>query len=224
MEKTLFETTLENLIDAPLSWKRTEQIDFLISILDEKPALLERALARYDWLKIRNVFSDESIQSNEWVIWNGSGWEKLWKRFLVEVMIVYEKMPESDKKALRISEVKEKYGGLRIYLSSYNDELKKLVTVAEMLSSVTCASCGKTPLNSRGEHLIYMTRGWISYLCRDCFDRYSLRDNKLTKENRQRLKELRRNCKVETKTFKTQLFCDGKLKDHLWVEKFGWLY
>ena len=153
-EDTLFEATLKAIVGMKPSWERTEQIEYLIKILDERPGLLKRALKRYHWLELRNVFSnklcypedsEDYLKHNEWTQWNGHGWEKIWKRALVEIMAVYETWPKETQEHFRIMDTKEKWGLIRIDLSGYNDELNDIEIAAEMLSKVTCPACGKMP-------------------------------------------------------------------------------
>ena len=231
--ETIFEAVLDEIVKLPNSWERVDQIEYMIKILDERPGILKRALKHFHWLEHRNIFSDklcypedseEYLEYNTWTTWNGHGWEKIWKRFLVELMAIYEKWPKETQERFRIMDTKEKYGTLRIDLSGYNDEVHNLITAAELLSKVTCPFCGKVPVNSRGKHLVYATKGWISYLCKDCFNKDYLRDEKPTKKDRQMLKEYRRDCKTEIKTFRTQSYIDGQWITHEWVEDYNWLY
>lgn len=67
---------------------------------------------------------------------------------------------------LEAAQVKEKYGGLRFYLSGYptHPEIDSKVTAyinfAEALSYKTCEDCGR-PGEQRGGH-------WVFTLCEDC--------------------------------------------------------
>jgi len=57
----------------------------------------------------------------------------------------------------RASQVKEKYGTLRFYMSSETDEMSKIIQEAEDKSEVTCEICGQ-PGKTRGI-------GWLSTNC-----------------------------------------------------------
>lgn len=61
----------------------------------------------------------------------------------------------------RASQVKEKYGTLRFYLTSGIDEMYAIADNAESQSSVTCETCGK-PGKIRGQ-------GWYSTRCAVCW-------------------------------------------------------
>ena len=60
----------------------------------------------------------------------------------------------------RASQVKEKFGGLRFYVTSATDEMDSLIEEAETLSYKTCESCGNPGQGRSG--------GWIKTLCDTC--------------------------------------------------------
>lgn len=68
---------------------------------------------------------------------------------------------EEDKKWYpRASQVKEKFGTLRFYMTSGTDEMCQLINEAENKSAEICETCGK-PGKLRGG-------GWITCLCDEC--------------------------------------------------------
>lgn len=60
----------------------------------------------------------------------------------------------------RAAQVKEKYGGLRFYMTSVNDEMRNLISEAEALSRKTCESCGKPGEARKGR--------WLRTECDEC--------------------------------------------------------
>jgi len=59
-------------------------------------------------------------------------------------------------------QVKEKFGGLRFYMTTSTDEMDKLVDLAEEESYKTCEQCGtKDNVNTNNE-------GWMVTLCDKC--------------------------------------------------------
>jgi len=60
----------------------------------------------------------------------------------------------------KATQVKEKYGGLRFYMTCGNDEIYSLIQKAEELSYKTCEECG-SPGEERGG-------SWINTLCDNC--------------------------------------------------------
>ena len=64
--------------------------------------------------------------------------------------------------AIEITQIKEKWGALCIYLSEYPEELQKMIQEAEEQSIRTCMNCGKPAQRIWGDN------GWIYTLCPDC--------------------------------------------------------
>ena len=70
-----------------------------------------------------------------------------WFDILLEASIKLEKkiqtFPESIRQDIVASQVKEKYGTLRFYLSYYTEELDEIIDDVERLSATVCETCGK---------------------------------------------------------------------------------
>jgi len=64
----------------------------------------------------------------------------------------------------KAAQVKEKFGGLRFYMTCGTDEIYDLISEAETLSCKTCEECGKP-----GEE---RATGWIHTLCNDCHENW----------------------------------------------------
>ncbi len=60
---------------------------------------------------------------------------------------------------IRVDQVKEKFGGLRLYPDRYDEALQCLLEVIETRSFQTCERCGEPGRPSGNEH------GWIKTLC-----------------------------------------------------------
>jgi hypothetical protein len=60
------------------------------------------------------------------------------------------------------SQVKEKYGGLRFYMTIQSDEMSDLIHEAEKKSIKTCENCGK-PGKIRGKE-------WVFTRCDECWE------------------------------------------------------
>lgn len=60
----------------------------------------------------------------------------------------------------QLAQIKEKFGGLRFYVESSNEELGKLIGQAENLSYKTCEECGKPGAPSR-------KRSWVKTVCEE---------------------------------------------------------
>lgn len=97
-----------------------------------------------------------------------AGWEVLVKDFIEEI---YCASKEYKKNAIKISDIKEKFGGMRIYVDySLPDEqileMEKIVSKYEHLSLKTCTICAGE------EKQMHTRRGyWDSVLCLDCFNK-----------------------------------------------------
>lgn len=66
-----------------------------------------------------------------------------------------------------ITQIKEKYGVLNVYIHGADDFITGMVRFAEYLSSRTCEECGTT------ENVGKTTGGWIFTYCEKCFNENS---------------------------------------------------
>ena len=143
---------------------------------DEMRALLKK----YPFLVIEN-FNDcepvyeteeEKISKNWYKEFDGYGWEDLWKRYLKHLFEWYDQQSEDVKKSFRFTEVKEKFGELRIYTDGVGSE--DLECIAEWLSSVTCQFCGKVTMDEDDPRCfkIWRSGGWITNMCEECAKKY----------------------------------------------------
>lgn len=64
--------------------------------------------------------------------------------------------------SFRITTVKEKFGGLRVYHNGMPEEWDSHEHAWEYISEHTCVKCGKFPVPMRND-------GWISPWCDECF-------------------------------------------------------
>lgn len=81
----------------------------------------------------------------------GKGWHPL-------VREVYKTLPEH----IKVVQVKEKFGGLRIYTDVYTEYLLDVLEQAQRQSFTVCEFCGE-----EGEK-VQTSRGWIKTLCSKC--------------------------------------------------------
>lgn len=66
-----------------------------------------------------------------------------------------------DGKAFRVEQVKEKFGGLRFYVSGVTDQAYALIELAERQSLKTCEACGSTKdVTTEGS--------WLKTYCKNC--------------------------------------------------------
>jgi hypothetical protein len=76
----------------------------------------------------------------------------------VDLVVELDKKLNEIQPDYSLDQVKEKWGGLRYYLTSENDAMSKLVEEYEKKSLETCEVCGKA---GRPCH----SRGWIATRC-----------------------------------------------------------
>lgn len=109
------------------------------------------------------------------------GWTDLLYCWAEKVKPYYDKLSKKVKESFHITELKEKYGDMRLYLSCFpTEEIKKYTDMAEHLSTYTCLNCGHLTKSSNGKKLfIWRTKGhWVSYNCKDCAKKWLRNDNK----------------------------------------------
>jgi len=86
----------------------------------------------------------------------GDGWMDVLRKAFTEMKEVAERNGYNTK----ITQVKEKYGTLRIYLDADFDDFDHIIQRAEKESSETCELCGKP-----GE---LVNDGWYHTFCSEC--------------------------------------------------------
>lgn len=85
-------------------------------------------------------------------------WEPVIRKLSAQVEKILATIPEEYRP--RASQVKEKFGGLRFYMTGYSAEIDKLIGEAEKACWEICAECGKPATVTAG--------GWITRLCAEC--------------------------------------------------------
>ena len=89
----------------------------------------------------------------------GPGWHPLIKDALTKI----EALGIAN---LEVLQVKEKFGGLRIYLGPHTDETDAIISAAEQEARKTCEDCGsKESVELRGG-------GWLRTLCDPCEEKW----------------------------------------------------
>jgi len=84
----------------------------------------------------------------------GDGWRPLVQQTIDRLRAV---MPD-----IKIVQVKEKFGGLRIYTDIYTPAIQQIIIEAEAEATKVCEYCGsRCDVDTRGG-------GWIKTLCADC--------------------------------------------------------
>lgn len=119
------------------------------------------------------------------------GWKKLYQP-IIDYLKEYNKDKE-EKDRIEIHQIKEKFGSIRIYLSSYTDELRQMIDDAEEQSYYTCEICGKYITKPIVEH------HWMYPMCKKCFEGMKEKEEKAMEEVARKIKKKnltkRENCK-----------------------------
>lgn len=96
-----------------------------------------------------------------WGLDVGDGWYDIILRLSEKLEKMIAACPEDpDYGRPCASQVKEKFGGLRFYMTSSTDEMEAAIDFAEGEADVTCEICGE-PGTIGG-------KGWLSCLCEKC--------------------------------------------------------
>lgn len=111
---------------------------------------------KYPWVRI-----DGSSDLFTWLDDIPDGWRMAFgEQFCEDFQRVYETFPDEVKEDFMIVEIKEKWGGLRIYCSHETQELEDVLDKYEKLSYKTCIKCG-APAEC-------MTSEYVLPLCKNC--------------------------------------------------------
>jgi len=97
-----------------------------------------------------------------WGIDCGEGWHDIIRDLSAELEAMILKLPPEAQEQVKASQVKEKYGGLRFYMTASTDEMEKAIGRASRKCSTICEDCGQPGKN---EELF----GWWRTRCHDCY-------------------------------------------------------
>ena len=94
----------------------------------------------------------------------GPGWYQILYDLSVAIESIAQNMKQNgvtEGQLPLIVQVKEKFGGLRFYLSNHTAEIDDLITAAEEKAAITCEMCGKP-----GQ--LINDSGWYRTVCSAC--------------------------------------------------------
>lgn len=94
----------------------------------------------------------------------GNGWFQIIHDLSVSIEDLAERLKAdgiSEEQLTCVSQVKEKFGGLRFYVDNLYEDMANLIDAAEALSKETCDACGE--LGKR-----QYVNGWLRTICNIC--------------------------------------------------------
>lgn len=97
----------------------------------------------------------------------GPGWYELVYELSEKLEALILKLPKLERENCYVVQVKEKWGGLRFYLSSSTTNIHRLISKTESQSRKICEDCGQPGEPRDG--------GWIRTQCLDCFKQTLMR-------------------------------------------------
>jgi len=118
------------------------------------PELYNKLLLKYPNL-FKEALGDSKLSISLFGIeTNGPGWDKLIQTLCegIDYHVKHNKC-----RPVTITQIKEKYGGLRFYYYGGDDIVDGMVRMAELVSEYTCEQCGK-----QGK---IRTDAWLKTLC-----------------------------------------------------------
>ena len=122
----------------------------------------ERFYKKYPKLfKQKNYTIQESCLA--WGICCGEGWSNLLDCMCAEIEIYQRNMKilKEPLEPVEFTQIKEKYGLLRIYYQGGNDMVADIINRAEQESAITCEECGS-------KEKVKQSKGWIYTECKLC--------------------------------------------------------
>lgn len=135
----------------------------------------KKLVEKYPFLLPRNVWTDKLIPDYDYEFTNyddiAIGWKIGFGEFLLEdLREALVKTNYLDK--FRFTQIKEKYGSLRLYCNGCPEEVYDVLQKYEFISEYVCIYCGSP------HACVVDDYGWYLPLCNDCWDK----NNKWRKE------------------------------------------
>lgn len=105
-----------------------------------------------------------------WGITTGDGWYEILRKASQEITEVIERK-KLDPRLYCFTQVKEKLGELRIYISRSDEDIQQVIYRATEASMTTCEDCGRPGLMYR--------EGWLRTSCQKCQREWRKRTKRL---------------------------------------------
>lgn len=130
-----------------------------MSKTDDKTIKTNKALVeKYPWLLPRNRWTGEVVEDYNYEYTELDALPTTWREVFGEDLVrdldeAFKKLPPKTYNNIRVLQIKEKWGGLRVYLSGYNDDISKVINHYAAISERTCFFTGQPTM--------YRTTGYI---------------------------------------------------------------
>jgi len=107
------------------------------------PAYEDDFYAKFPLLFADVLVGTKSVSPfTDWGIECGIGWRSLLDDLLNTLEAQIGDEPERDRPTCRITQIKQKFGTLRVYMSRATEEMHESIARAEVASAKICESCG----------------------------------------------------------------------------------
>jgi hypothetical protein len=123
-------------------------------------------LKKYPWLKKTATGTSMNLFGMEC----GDGWYYLLDDLCFELDRIFTGNPEL-LEGFYVAQIKEKFGGLRFYVSFGTDEMDAVIDRFEEKSFKVCEDCGK-----KGK--LVKVKGWYRTQCPKCHKAWKIEENK----------------------------------------------
>jgi len=107
------------------------------------PGWTDAFYQRFPHLFADTLTATESVSPlTDWGIECRIGWKKIVQRLCGDLEAMIAALPEAERKEYRATQVKQKFGTLRFYMSRYTDAMTKRIEQAENETMTVCELCG----------------------------------------------------------------------------------
>lgn len=133
---------------------------------DEKAYELKKQRDRELFAECPLIFRDQKTTKYgiQFGLECATGWYKHIRDACLKIEALVAAMPEQEREGFRVLQIKEKFGGLRLYMSATTPEIDAVIGEAESACSTTCEICG-------GYGRSGTTGYWIRTLCHPCHEK-----------------------------------------------------
>ena len=133
----------------------------------ERRARNKRLILSYPWLKPVSVWNGKPIENPRYdmiSLWDEvpKGWTNIFGRMMCDEIDENLRKYAGLRELVYVEQAKEKYGGLRLYMTVPSD-VWHIISIYEQISENVCCKCGKP-------HTPMLSISWISPYCKECYE------------------------------------------------------